>query len=229
MIISHKHKFIFFKTRKTAGTSLEVALSRFCDRYDVLSPLSKEEEEFRFIHSGLKSQNYLASIKSYSIYDILRCIYYGQLKGFWDHASATEVKSIISKEKWESYYKFAFDRNPWDKVISFLYWSKAYKKYKDIDDFLFNGQVNILSPFEQLSIGGVLAVDRIYKYEKMQESLVELTDILNLPERLNLPDKKMKGDFRNDRRHYSEVLTIEQAKIIKCMFAREIELMNYSF
>lgn len=137
MIISHRYKFIFFKTRKTAGTSLEVALSQFCDTNDVLSPLLKEEEEFRFAHCGLKSQNYLASFKTYSVYDVLRCAYYGQLKGFWDHASAAEVKAAISKEKWESYFKFAFDRNPWDKVLSFFYWSNANQNYKDIDDFLF--------------------------------------------------------------------------------------------
>ena len=35
MIISHKHKFIFFKTRKTAGTSLQIALSEFCEDGDV--------------------------------------------------------------------------------------------------------------------------------------------------------------------------------------------------
>ena len=28
MIISHEHKFIFLKTKKTAGTSIELALSR---------------------------------------------------------------------------------------------------------------------------------------------------------------------------------------------------------
>ncbi|MEL6382956.1 MAG: chondroitin 4-O-sulfotransferase, partial [Cyanobacteria bacterium J06626_18] len=30
MIISHEYKFIFLKTRKTAGTSIEIALSKFC-------------------------------------------------------------------------------------------------------------------------------------------------------------------------------------------------------
>ena len=31
MIVSHKHKFIFLKTRKTAGTSIQIALSGICD------------------------------------------------------------------------------------------------------------------------------------------------------------------------------------------------------
>ena len=30
MIVSHEHKFIFLKTKKTAGTSIELALSELC-------------------------------------------------------------------------------------------------------------------------------------------------------------------------------------------------------
>ena len=30
MIISHEHKFIFLKTKKTAGTAIEAALSELC-------------------------------------------------------------------------------------------------------------------------------------------------------------------------------------------------------
>ncbi len=32
MLVSHKHKFIFIKTKKTAGTSIEEYLSRFCEK-----------------------------------------------------------------------------------------------------------------------------------------------------------------------------------------------------
>jgi hypothetical protein len=39
MIISHEHKFIFVKTRKTAGTSIEIALSKFCGPDDVICPI----------------------------------------------------------------------------------------------------------------------------------------------------------------------------------------------
>ena len=30
MILSHEHKFIFLRTKKTAGTSIELALSELC-------------------------------------------------------------------------------------------------------------------------------------------------------------------------------------------------------
>ncbi|WP_275670288.1 hypothetical protein [Okeania hirsuta] len=40
MIISHKYKFIFLKTIKTSGTSIEIYLSRFCGDDDVITPIS---------------------------------------------------------------------------------------------------------------------------------------------------------------------------------------------
>ena len=44
MIVSHKHKFIFLKTKKTAGTSIELALSPFCGDSDILAPLARRGE-----------------------------------------------------------------------------------------------------------------------------------------------------------------------------------------
>ena len=40
MIISHQLQLIFVKTRKTAGTSIEIALSRYAGPDDVITAIS---------------------------------------------------------------------------------------------------------------------------------------------------------------------------------------------
>jgi hypothetical protein len=47
MIVSHEHKFIFLKTKKTAGTSIELALSALCGPDDVITPLTTIDEALR--------------------------------------------------------------------------------------------------------------------------------------------------------------------------------------
>ena len=47
MIVSHAHKFIFLKTKKTAGTSIELALSTLCGDEDVITPLTEIDEAKR--------------------------------------------------------------------------------------------------------------------------------------------------------------------------------------
>ena len=37
MIISHKHKFIFFKSKKTAGSSIQVTLAKHCGEDDIIT------------------------------------------------------------------------------------------------------------------------------------------------------------------------------------------------
>ena len=41
VIVSHEHGFVFMKTRKTAGTSVEIALSRVCGEDDVITPVTE--------------------------------------------------------------------------------------------------------------------------------------------------------------------------------------------
>ncbi len=57
MIISHKYKFIFLKTKKTAGTSIEISLSRYCGDKDIITPIMFEDEKIR-ADLGKYPQNY---------------------------------------------------------------------------------------------------------------------------------------------------------------------------
>jgi hypothetical protein len=47
VIVSHKHKFIFLKTNKAAGTSTEMALSRFCGPDDIITSFGPVEDKMR--------------------------------------------------------------------------------------------------------------------------------------------------------------------------------------
>ena len=70
MIISHSRKFIFVKTYKTAGSSLEIALSKYCARGDILTPLDADEELQRRALTGLGAQNYGKPARRYRIEDV---------------------------------------------------------------------------------------------------------------------------------------------------------------
>ena len=58
MIVSHSNKFIFVKTRKTSGTSMEVSLSQVCGPDDIITPISFEDELVRLDMGGTLPQNY---------------------------------------------------------------------------------------------------------------------------------------------------------------------------
>lgn len=58
MIISHKHKFLYIKAQKTAGTSIEIALSNICGESDIITPISRVDEEKRKSLGYLTAQNY---------------------------------------------------------------------------------------------------------------------------------------------------------------------------
>lgn len=44
MIVSDRYGFVFLKTRKTAGTSIEIALRQFAGPDDVFTPLGRGDE-----------------------------------------------------------------------------------------------------------------------------------------------------------------------------------------
>ena len=57
MIISHRHKFIYLKARKVAGTSVEVALAQHCGDGDIVTPVgvfNPNWDEEEYAHPGGK-------------------------------------------------------------------------------------------------------------------------------------------------------------------------------
>ena len=202
MIISHKHKFIFIKTVKTAGTSIEVFLSDHCGPDDILTPI------FPHIEPHL-ARNF-------------------EEKEFFNHIQAREVKRRISKVTWEGYFKFCVERNPWDKVLSHYHMHRHRSGNQlSLEEYFQKGQLPI-NYTKYTDASGNVIVDQIIKYENLLEGLADVFKRLKIPFEGSL-GIKAKSEYRTDRRHYKEILSTEQAEIISKAFSKEIELFGYSF
>ena len=96
MIISHKHKFIFIKCRKTAGSSVEISLSQLCGPEDIITPLTAKDDEKR-LELGIRgAQNYLlpkSEMPLKSKWSVLKKP--KSIKKFYNHISAKEVSALI--------------------------------------------------------------------------------------------------------------------------------------
>ena len=87
MIVSHENKFIFIKTRKTAGTSIEIGLSKYCGRRDVISPIGKDEA----IRESLGfpgPQNTILPINQYRKWDLWNFVKGGGFAHHFNHTPA---------------------------------------------------------------------------------------------------------------------------------------------
>jgi hypothetical protein len=230
MIISHDYKFIFIKTNKTAGTSVEIALSRFCGPKDIITPISPEDEKARRAKGYRGAQNYSAPLSDYEFRDWRNLIFEGKLKRrFYHHISAREISSYVKPEVWQKYYKFCFERNPWDRVISMYYWRYQMEPRPTIAEFIASEDVLILKRRgrELYTFDGQVVVDKVFKFEALNDALETIGAHLRLPGKLELV--RAKSGYRKDKRNYRDVLSKDDRKRIAALFSDEIELLGYEF
>jgi hypothetical protein len=206
MILSHRYRFIFIKTLKTAGTSIEVSLGRYCGPEDVLTPITPPEE-------GHSPRNH---------------------EGFYNHMPAAEIRHRVGPEVWNSYFKFTFERNPWDKVVSYYHWAQALgHRFTGFEDFIAQCLRQDRFPLQLPSsrtlyhIEGALAVDRIGAYETLEQDLAAICAGLGIPFDGWLP--RAKGGLRPQGRSYAADYTPATRAVVALCFAPEIRQLNYRF
>ncbi len=230
MIISHKHKFIFIKTEKTAGTSFEIALSSICGEEDIITPIALQDEKYRKSLGYRGPQNYMVLKKKYTLRELIKIILFRKQKmKFYNHISANNVKRNVSPEIWNTYYKFCFERNPFDKVISWYFHNGGPDKYESILSFIECGDAGKVKGFELYTNNSIPIVDKIYKYEELDQAILDLNNRFNLNGKLSLPDKKAKGNLRKDKRNYKDILKSKEVEWISKIYAREISFFKYEF
>jgi Sulfotransferase family len=230
MILSHKHKFIFIKTAKTAGTSIEVFLSRHCGPTDIVTPIEPPI-------AGHQPRNYEGFINPIpeilerpgKLFSALRHSIVCRQK-FYRHMPASEVRKRIPREVWKSYFKFCVERNPWDKVLSHYHMHAAREAggLLSLGKYLARGRFPI-NYFRYTNGSGTrIIVDRVLRYENLIAELAEVFSHLNIPFSGTL-GVAAKSEYRTDRRAYQDVFNDNQRRIVEKAFAKEIELHGYRF
>ena len=237
MLISHKNQFIYTKTEKTAGTSIESYFEKFC----------MPEDEWEFSHAR---DEYVSTegIIGYRGND-------ARGKKWVNHMSALEIRNKIGNSIWNSYFKFCVIRNPFDKLISGFFFVEEQKRQRSFAQNLKSRAKKVIGKSEPidcikgensiarfrswLSNGGSIidrdkylinreiCVDYFIRYEDLGNGIKHVCDLLNIPfEPERIPS--LKSGLRNRKIPLREFYDDQTIQIVIGLYEFEIEKFGYS-
>ena len=240
MIISYRHNFIFIKTKKTAGTSLEIALSTHCGPEDLVTPLGNVEEIERqkwwpglFPRNFTTDKNLEANFRDAigtgdrktvrDAYNRIR----SSASGFVSsrHSGARAARKISGEEFFNKAYKFTIERHPYDKAVS-LAWFELSRRGNFDTQLTSVLKSKRYRNYDQYTIDGKPVVDFIMRYENLAEDLAAIEKRLGglaLAERLPRSNSRQ----RKDRRPAHEILSDAQKAVVRETCREEFELLGY--
>jgi hypothetical protein len=129
MLVSHSHRFIFIKTPKTAGTSVELFFEPCC-----VPPGSKVSPK----SEARQTEHGIVGFRG-------RVVDQETRQRWFNHQSAADLAQALPAAVWAGYFKFATVRNPFSRAVSqFLFrrrvWSAQNgdfdEAYRDFGVFL---------------------------------------------------------------------------------------------
>jgi hypothetical protein len=235
LIASFSRNFIFIKTRKTAGTSIEIALAPHCGPADIVTPIAPEDERKRIADGAVKARNYadpatMAAFAGAMLRGDDRAARAAMASlapagHFFNHMPAFLVRAKVPPAFWAGAFKFAVERHPYEKAVSWAWFQlhRARRPPADIAAVLADAP-RFIDDTPAYFIDGRLAVDRLLRYERLDAELGEVAAQLGLPP-LVLP--RAKAQSRQDPRPAAEILTATQKQAIHAATARAFELMGY--
>lgn len=226
MLISHRKKFIYTKTIKTAGTSVEAYFEKYC-----LS-IESDSESSALVKKGSREE-YIgkSGIIGYRGNN-------SKGKEYINHMSAKSIKNKVGSDVWQKYFKFCVIRNPFDKLVSYYHFIKkqARKNHpikmahgeNDIDKFRnwIKGGGRVLDRDKYL-INGEICIDYFIYFEELHKGIKEVCERLNIPfEPKSIP--KLKYGLRPTGLPVKEYYDQETQLIVENMYRFEVSRFNYS-
>jgi hypothetical protein len=243
MIISHENKFVFIKTTKTAGTSIEIELSRLCGDSDVITPITPNDEIIRYEKYGKTPQNfsvnkaaeteYIEAIRSLDIANIENkrksCIKWDKKNIiFYNHIPFYEAAKIEPSILNRNYIKVIAERDPIDRMVSSYYFSGRGVKKTSRIGLLYHVFKKARSRRFQNShlymMNGEVIADFIIRYDFLKSDFEFLCRMIGHEPPSNFVMSK--HNYRKDKRHGRDILSWIEREWIKHSCRKELEVLR---
>ncbi len=208
MIVSYHHRFIFAAVPKTGTHSVRQALREQMGDEDV-------EQVGLFVNKRFPWAD-------------LAALQHG-------HLSLKQVRPYLGEDTFDSYFKFAFVRNPFDRFVSYCAFMlrggdlfrqrpREMMRHFLLDDppehhILFQPQASLLVDDD----GKTLLTDMIGRVEDMQHSYDAICTRLGMQSRSL---EHVNGTQRGDYRQYYDQTLIDG---VTARYAQDLELFGYTF
>lgn len=165
-----------------------------------------------------------------------------------NHFKQCEISLDVEHASWlhypnnlyDSYYKFAFVRNPWDRLVScwrnkvinenyFKFNNSDLEKMKSFENFV--NHVSSLNIYKcdrhlrsQSKLIDINMIDYLGRLETFEDDLNQIFDRIGLPNK-KIVQKNATSRTTNYKKYYSEELVEKVAKI----YSRDIQIFGYQF
>jgi hypothetical protein len=242
-IISFEHRFIFIKTRKVAGTSVEAALRTVTGPDDVVTPTDPRDEQY-CAANGWTSRNYAYDPDAEARYTEL--VLAGRLdaaaefnralrKRYDGHMRAREIRRRLGRQRFAGFYRFSIERNPFTWLVSIAAYDKAAYRdgsltAMDVEEIRSRIRTRLRRRSDKWTnrayycIGRKLAVDRLIAYERLEADLSQVLDELGIGLEVEIPRLKANPQELAT----AEIITPELEAEIRERFADVFERMGYA-
>ena len=227
-IVHDEHKFVYFVLRKVACTSVKTAILPLFDLDPTPFEVTRGDGTRVRVHRLFNTSGHQIGKE--------------QLLEGLDH-------------EYRDYFKFAFVRNPWDRLLS-CYFDKVVRK--SVPPFLLESAVSADVEFyanmpfaefveavyqipdekanphfrsQHLKVcgpDGEPMADFVGRFENLREDFTRVTEEIGAPG-LELPERNRKSVSKRGSRHYREFYDERLKNLVHKRYEKDVETFGYSF
>ncbi|MBK8569512.1 MAG: hypothetical protein IPN81_05720 [Nitrosomonadales bacterium] len=220
MLVSHRKRFIYTKTLKTAGTSTEVFFEPYC--------MPDGQWHFSHARDEYVSETGIIGVRGDR-----------PINNWYHHMPALRIMELIGKDIWDDYFKFCVIRNPFDKLVSAFHYfktkglidpDKLSRNETDEEQFRFwistqSGALTVLDR-DKYTINNEVCCDYFIRYEKLEIGIKDVCDSVGVefhPNKL----MRLKSQFRPQNKTLNNYYDSCTQAIVQEIFEFEIEKFGY--